>query len=143
MRFGITSDLVRLRTLEPGEAATVARTVVMRVRGLEERSLLAHLEQFPEGQILAFDTSNRLIGWSLHLRVPHAAHGSLRRVGTPSLHVHDAEGALLMPFETEIPLGKAGTGLREAFDVARQALLAGLGLDQVVKGVSARVTQVA
>ena len=143
MRFGITSDLLCLRTLEPGEAARVARLVVQRVRGIDERSLIAHLEQFSEGQILAFDSKNKLVGWALHLRVSKAAQGSMQRLGTPSLAMHDSMGELLLPFETETPLSAAGAGLREALNAARQSLVAALGLAQVLKGVSVRNPQVA
>lgn len=143
MRFGITSNLVRLRTLEPGEATRVARAVVQRVRGIDERSLVALLEKFSEGQILAFDSKNKLIGWALHLRVNEAAHASLRRVGTPPIAMHDPQGTLLIPFETESPVGTLGAELRQALDVARHSLVASLGLQRVLKGVAARLTQVA
>jgi hypothetical protein len=134
MRFGITSDLVRVRTLEPAEAARVARAVVRCVRGLDERRLIDLFEQFSEGQILAFDCKNKLIGWSLHLRVSEATMSSSRRVGAPSLELHDAQGAFLVPFERETSLDPSGSELRAAFEVARQALVAGLGLQQGVKG---------
>lgn len=143
MRFGITSTLLRLRTMQPDEAARVARAVVLRVRGIDERSLVDLLEAFSEGQLLAFDSKDKLVGWALHLRVSEAAGTSLRRVGTPPLAMHDPQGTMLMPFETETPSGMQGAELREALDVARHSLVTGLGIQRILKGVVARITQVA
>ncbi len=143
MRFGITSDLVRLRTMEPGEAAEVARAVVHHVHGLDERSVLALLTQFSQGQILAFDSKNKLIGWALHLRVNAKALASLRPVATSLLAIHVPEGALLMPFVTGTPRGRAGVDLRDAFDVARRALSTALRLEQAPSRDASRTTRVA
>jgi hypothetical protein len=143
MRFGITSDLVRLRTMQKGEATVVARSVAQRVRGADERRLVELLERFSEGQILAFDSNGTLCGWSLHLRVSPMAVESLRRKGSPLLGLHKAEGTMLMTFDTEAPAGEAGLELREAFEAARQTLMGGLGLKRSLVWFAARSTQAA
>lgn len=144
MNYGVTSDLIRLRTMQPRDLPELIRGVAQARRGVERSRLLMLLDSFPEGQIVAVDTAGNLRGWALHLRVSAQAVESLRREGSSPLSLHQPAGPVLMTFDLGAPGDREpGDSLRQALEEARERLMQGLGLKRSLMWFGARATRAA
>lgn len=100
--------------------------------------LRGHMTAFPEGQLVAVDRDNRVIGSASSLIVSagaYAAHASWDEVtGSGSFSTHDPSGDTLYGADVGVDPDARGMGVGSALYVARRELCQRFGLVRIAAG---------